>query len=472
MLLSPFMFNKSLISSLTQEKLFLCFAVSFGLMFLLITPPFQAPDEGNHYFRAFQVSEGRLKAEKQDDGVGGTLPASLLYTFQHVSRDIPFHPENKQKIGDILSLIDLPLQKKEREFIHFPNTALYSPVPYLPQASGIFVGKLFGLSPILLMYMGRVSNLLVWLILIYLAIKITPVYKWVFLLLSLTPMSLFQAASLSADVFTNGISFLFISLILQIAYGEKKTPSSHIIYLLILLTVLLSLSKQVYFILPLLFLIIPRNKIGSLKKYYALFLLLFFLSLASMMFWYFSVSDISREVFRIYLPNTKPAVHPGKQVSFILSYPVKFLEIMVNTFMREGRGYLEQFIGILGWLDTKLPGFIINSYLAVLCVIALIENRKNIRISIKDKLILFCTSVICIVLVFLAMYIGWSRVGYNFIEGVQGRYFIPISPVIFLLLYNKKITVGTERVRWKIFISSFVLLVLSWTVYVLIKRYY
>ena len=63
---------------IAPEKFFLALGLFFGLMFIVLTPPFQVPDETNHFFRAWQVSEGGLSAVKQDSRVGGFIPQSLV----------------------------------------------------------------------------------------------------------------------------------------------------------------------------------------------------------------------------------------------------------------------------------------------------------------------------------------------------------------------------------------------------------
>ena len=53
----------------------------FGLLFALLIPPFQSPDEPNHFYRAWQVSEGHFFPEKKGDRLGGMLPASLMQVY-------------------------------------------------------------------------------------------------------------------------------------------------------------------------------------------------------------------------------------------------------------------------------------------------------------------------------------------------------------------------------------------------------
>jgi hypothetical protein len=72
------------------DKLFLFLAVPFGLIFLLLSAPFQAPDEFVHFYRAYDVSEGHFASSKV------ALPNSVLIFSQTVSKDLAGNYPNKQ----------------------------------------------------------------------------------------------------------------------------------------------------------------------------------------------------------------------------------------------------------------------------------------------------------------------------------------------------------------------------------------
>lgn len=507
------MSSKSLFN--IPEKVFVTIGLIFGILFLLITPPFQAADENNHYYRSFQISSGQIIAEKQQDEVGGFLPENLVTTTQKISAGIPFNPEAKQKPENIFSLLNVPLESNNKVFIAFPNTAVYSPIPYLPQITGITLGKIIGLSPILLMYVGRVCNLLVWLVLGYLAIKVTPICKWTFFLLALTPMSLFQAASLSADAMTNGVSFLLIATFLQVSLeprlawdkevqppnfssqaepgsqkveaepgSQKKVVTGTQIFIIFLLSVLLALSKQAYFPLVGLFLLIAVDKIGNRKKYIGIFALLCLASVLAILSW----SLISKGTYTTLVPN----VAPGKQIQFILTHPFDLIGVIVRTFFHDGIEYISQFIGKLGWLDTKLPPLFILSYLVMLVFSVLhsdnvtrridtkvireddlsVSNQtdKGILISARQKRVLLLTLILNVILIATILYISWTPVAKERVLGLQGRYFIPIAPIFFLLLDNDKFKLKNRNINMITVLYSVFSLTL--TVVVLLKRYY
>src|ERR1700755_605890 len=90
---------------------------SIPLVFL--TPPFQAPDEVQHFYRAYQLSEFRIRAEIQDGVAGDTLPDSLpqltessVYTPDGLS-----YPATPAPIRKTLKLATIPLDISKRQFV-------------------------------------------------------------------------------------------------------------------------------------------------------------------------------------------------------------------------------------------------------------------------------------------------------------------------------------------------------------------
>src|SRR5574341_1283290 len=249
------------------ENAFILLGIIYGFLFLVMIPPFGVEDECNHFYRAFHVSEGNIIAKKYENRTGDFLPKSLGITTVSLSRIFP-DPGSENKVKDLIPLLKLPLNPKDRDFIDFPNTAQYSPIPYMPQAIGIFIGRMFHLSPLMLMYLSRMFNLSLWLFLIYLAIRITPISKWLLFLLVLTPKSLYQAASVSSDCFTNGISVLSIAIFLLYAFKAGKILKKVDLFILFSLSLLLSFSKQIYFTILFMFLLIPIERIGTRREYF------------------------------------------------------------------------------------------------------------------------------------------------------------------------------------------------------------
>ena len=257
--LKSFLINTRII----PEFSFLGISLVFGLLMVAIIPPFQVPDEPLHFYRSFQIAEFNFFKFKTG------IPQSLVRLTSICDR-MKFNTHEKTSREEILSLADIKPDPENQTMIEPPNYT----IPYLPQAVGIFIGKIFHLRPLWLFYFGRVLNLFVSIMLIFFAIKTTPVLKWLFFLLGIMPMTLYQLASLSYDAMTISLSFLLVAILLNFALNEEKIIRYRDLLLLFLISVLLASGKPPYFLVAFTFVIIPVRKVGSWKKFAATFIAL------------------------------------------------------------------------------------------------------------------------------------------------------------------------------------------------------
>ncbi len=200
----------------TTRRVFLPLALIFGTLFIFITPPFQVPDEYMHFYRSYQVSEGRLTAYRVGEDIGGYLPRSLVELGDRLPNGLQRDPNFHLHFQDIWKLRTIPLHPQDQIFVVFGAVSWHSPMNYFPQAAAIAIGRSFGLTPLWLLYCGRGGNLICWTLLAYFAIRLIPIMDWTLMLLALMPMSLAQASSLSADATVNGVCFLFVAAAMRL----------------------------------------------------------------------------------------------------------------------------------------------------------------------------------------------------------------------------------------------------------------
>ena len=74
--------------------LYLCFGLTGIVLLLFVVPPFQVPDEINHFKRADQVSRGGLVGHRIGTSAGGAVSAGIDASA-HEFAGIPFHAEAK-----------------------------------------------------------------------------------------------------------------------------------------------------------------------------------------------------------------------------------------------------------------------------------------------------------------------------------------------------------------------------------------
>jgi uncharacterized membrane protein len=113
---------------------------------------------------------------------------------------------------------------------------------------------------------------------------------------------------------------------------------------------------------------------------------------------------------------------------------------MFNTLREKSIFYLKSMLGArLGWLNINVPNFLIFMFIILLMLSILKVKNEKLYFNKKDR----CLIVIIICLVFslvcAAMLLSWTPLSYNTIEGVQGRYFLPILPLALLLFRNSTI---------------------------------
>ncbi|AGK97869.1 DUF2142 domain-containing protein [Clostridium pasteurianum] len=444
------------------EHIYVILSLIFGIIFVFINGPFQAPDEYSHFYRAYQISKGNLICEHHNNMNGAYVPKSLIMSNQiKLSEDIPFHSDKKFNIKNIMfELTHVQLNPKDEMFVAIPNTSAYAPIMYLPQSMGIEIGKKFNLSPLALMYLGRLFNLIFSTTMIYFSMKNISSKKSLLFLFGLMPMLLYESASLSADGVTNCLSIFTISYFIKLSKNGNEGLKVKEVLIMFLLICLVSLTKQVYFLFSLLYFLIPKYKFKSKKQHLILGFFIIILSILINLFW-MNISGANHVL------STNSNASPKDQVIYILQHPILFIEIFARTITLNGEFYLKSFIGILGWLDTKLPNYIIYSYVIVLIVASLINN-ENEKINFKNRIILLLLFLSIGILVVTALYITYTLVGGSTVEGVQGRYFIPIALLLFLALGIKNIKIK----YFNVFCVIYVILVLISTQVILFNRFY
>ncbi|MEG3225530.1 MAG: hypothetical protein BME94_08520 [Methanobacteriales archaeon Met13] len=451
------------LDNIEPQNLFVVIALIFGILFLFTTPPFQGHDEASHLYRASDISNGHLMPQKDAENSWVYVPNSLRmisHLFQQGFTNL--------NIAYITSKLDFPIDYKYESKINLASGAMvtYSPLPYLSQALGVKLGILLNLPPLLVIYLTRFMNLVFCILLLFMAIRITPVHKWVFFMLALMPMTLFQMAMITADGVTISMSFLVIAAFLY--YSLNPTIESikrSQISTLFLLIAILALCKHLYFLLALLFLIIPSGKLGGKEKKYAIFAVIMAFALSIVLTLY-SYTQI------LYVPENISSSLSG-QVAFLLKIgPLWALKLFCRTINSQFDFYISSFVGMVGW-RLIIPLWLAWLYIVGLIVAALFDARAPQKISLhpKKKLILGIVAIMIILEVFVVEYLAWTPVGQNYIGGVQGRYLIPVAPLIFLLLWNKKLKNYLEEKYLKIIVIIIVIFTLSLATWAIINRY-
>lgn len=406
---------------LSSVELFLILILLlFGMPMIVLVPPGAGYDEEDHLVRVWELAKFSL--------IPGQLSPQEL-NFPIVFRDMAYRQQGSAGILDSdfwqaygRAALD------ERGFVHreIDTKSVYSPALLLPQAITMgLLGRMADLPALVVFYLCRLASLLSYLILVWLAIRLIPSGKWLLLVLAVSPMALFQAATLSPDAISNGIGFLFIAGCLRLAglerIGWKQLGG------LIVLVFLLFLAKLN--LLPLILLVVLPFTLSKFteKRMYA------FLLAGITLLFLVEVAGWNRIASRNFDSLLLDQANPGAQVLHMLGYPLTFLLIVLKDIVRNGLTYFQSWINGYGYYYWTPPVIISLLYLLSLGFV-IFKESTSAQIDRKLRNVLLLVALAGYVTTIASLYISFAPVGSDQVFGVQGRYFIPLALPLFLIV--------------------------------------
>lgn len=405
------------------------------LPMVVLTPPFQVPDEPQHFYRSYQLSRLEVRPEVRNGQAGAVLPKSIPSLVEsnlgtlahHARRQVPH-----RTLAATLQDLDRPLAAGDQAFVEFTGSAMYAPLAYAPQAGAIAVGRALGLGPLALLYAARAANALVALALIAWSLARLGSARTAGLWLALLPMTLFVLASASPDVLTIAGGFIVAALLARfVEHGawHWRDTLAWVGAGLLLCTV-----KVVYF--PLMFAGLAavmahrearRTELwkGILSQALGASAVLL---VTAFWFWWRATGVSAATV--------PPGVDASGQIAALRESPLLLLKLVPRTLYQQGGMLAESTIGKLGWLNVAMPVWVqVSAYVALLLSLFLrsgATTRTPAAPRWPGSAWVLALAFVVMELIVLAHYIAWTPVGAYSAQGVQGRYLLPMLPVVAL----------------------------------------
>ncbi len=429
------------------EKMFVTYVIPVGILFVILLPINWVPDEDGHIFKTYEISYGNFITPFGENKEGNIyVPKEILNICQQINNwDYVKIHEYLQKEANYEDLV--PVQSV---------TKTYFPINYLSGAFTFFICRLLNINILLALYLVRLVNFILFIVMCYYSIKIIPFGKLLLAIYMFVPMTIQQGASLSADSFVNGISILFIAYNLKILFQNKDLSiKQRLIYYILAISI--SICKYVYFPLVFMSILLIKNKDISKKNRNKLIIISIILSIFVAIAWFiFGQQYVDT---RLYIKEAN--VKPIEQMKFILLNPFDYLKILKDTIIKNGGYYLFTFVGQqLGLLNIEVPQIYSFIMLLALFVLPFIED-KEISFDKFGKWVVNLIAILLILLVFTGLYLTWSPLQYASIAGVQGRYFVPVFILVLLTFFNKDRKIVMNNTAIKFFVLFFIINILS-----------
>ena len=430
------------------RKVFPVVLVVCGVAFSLFFPPGSVPD-GIYHFRTTYAYSNILSF--QDPDLMRASDAELIRDEKVVNKLITGeHWKVTNDEFEVFSSNTAPVHEYwlthskmyDEDPVGVPTNL---PLPQLkvPAALGIMLAKLMGLGAVPMFFLGRLFNMLYAAILIIFAVRLTPIGKNIFMAASLMPMTLHILGSYSYDAPIIGMAFLLTALLLRAMRGEGRISKGLCVGTVVVASVLAP-CKVVYMTINFIVLFVPARRFGSRVSCVMFKLCVFGLPILLMV--------ASR--FAALLPYLSGGSTGGKSPEYegaqcytlgdLLGDPKATYLLFANTLLVNTSNYLPELVGgVPGWLEGRVALPTWASYFLVFVLLV-----SSVRAADDDECLPVSQRIVCAVLfiatllaTMLALAIDWTLNTDTMIQGVQGRYFIPVIILLLLALRSRCVQV-------------------------------
>ncbi|MCR5608254.1 MAG: DUF2142 domain-containing protein, partial [Lachnospiraceae bacterium] len=417
-------------SSMKDEnlhKVFFASAILLGiLMIVLRTQKFKSWDEQIHFQHAEEVSYNRT--------VMFSVSSYNMATIEMIPDEDTY--EEKQNLENYLDVNeDIICNSKEKSsgYIDYTRKA------YIPQAIGLYIGRKLNIPYGKAIWLAKFLNLLTYTLAFTFAIKYAKIGKRLVYAIGLLPTSLYIATSFSYDaVVTSFVTLGLVLAINEIASKEDKINPLRIICSVIAIS-FGSFAKAVYIPYVLILLMIPKKKFYS-KKQRVMFmggLLLVFMIVMST----FILPTLTNTVNNVdeggdYRGGDTSVT---RQMQSIFENPIAYSDLLIGNIEDSfGEFYLGSSSStFFAYIGEEKGNIYFLHFIMIILLIMTEGSYESIAIDKKQKIVfgILTFSIAC--LIWTALYLSFTPVKAESINGVQARYYIPLFLPTFLIFRNK-----------------------------------
>ena len=427
------------------EKVFLYLAIFMIGISVFFMPATEVPDEVKHADTAWHIlypdSDNILDWEAKNDIINNPQPADADVNWSLFKQFFI----DKIDTSQISTRLNFDIKS----------------ISYLPQFIGMYIGKTIYPSLGIILTFGRLINAAVYIIAIFYFIKFIRSGKEVLLFVSLLPMMIQQAGSLSYDVLNYVAVAIFFTFIVNLLH-RRTFGMKQLIQLLLISILLVAVKLNNIFLLAVLAFINfecvdkllflnPLLKKFQKNRFLVLSILSLFISAIAI----------------IYMHQTVGV----KQFVFVMFNTLvnNNLNGALNTFLTTG------IFGYFGWLTIPLPLWVVFIDIFVLTILLLVD--KNFELPKSEAVALGMVFPVQVAIIIAIMYFLWTPqiLGENasISVGTQGRYFTPFLLYLYPLCagWKKNINIDiNEKTKDWLLIGT---LIFNYVIYlVLIAIYY
>ena len=465
--------------------MYLVSALCMGMVFSFMTPAYTISDERTHVDAVYILSNRLLgvrdipgpsrllkRACDIDSSIAITMPLTAE-RYRSVERELfgaapktnygtvdtegsGGHNAAESASGDPASLSGRHRPSgRERLAAYTRNSLDNVPVLcYLPASVGFTAARLMGRNLITMVMAARWLNLLACILVMYMAVRRMPYAGAMMAVIGLFPKTLQQMASCSYDGMVIAGIFLFTAYCLAAAF-DKEICIADLLVLTLSGIFAASCKGGAYLpVLGMLFLIPAARSGMTIRGKTGLRWYLVCAAAAGSAVFLFAGKFVVRLAGMFGRKSGSAVVGAGTKslytVSDFIHAPGKLVHIYLNTLYVRSDGILGELVG----KNLSQKWYIVYAFL-ILAILGLLrrftapqkdgmdpdsdktnESSTGNHICLSGRIWILLLAAASTALIFLSMLIAFTSREMPYIDGLQGRYFIPIAPLPFLAAEN------------------------------------
>lgn len=324
---------------------------------------------------------------------------------------------------------------------------------YFPLSFGLFLGRIFSLSFAQSIMLAKFMNLLCYTVLGYLSVRTAKYGKGLIAALALLPNYLFAATVFTYDSVVNGFLLWAIVLTTNLLSARKQQITWQQTLLILGAFLAGSTAKAIYILMALLLVFLSKERFGSRLRSFlfkASVAAICGLLLYTVFFPPVSASSNYELIGNLAYAGDKRTQGTSVlgQISYLLENPVTYTALLLRSMLTEvvdfftGRklflnyGYLGDFSVICTWIGAA-------ALLSAAVFSPKEEHRESLTAGCRSLYLVMIFGVSAVV--WTSMYISFTAVGSSTIEGVQGRYFLPLFLPFLYCFMNARYTLPIKQ---------------------------
>lgn len=446
--------------------------ITLGSLYNFILPACTVPDEDYHFANVYKVSNSIIY------GNSVTEQTTRMLMRPDVSASLSRDYHNND-LKDYYTHFWYSSSEKD---IYYENPGVIgislTNYQYIFPALIISLCRILGTSANMMLFAGREFNLLLFAYLIFISLKILPQMRPSLLMMSIFPMTLVLAASYSYDSIIISAMILFYAMIIRCIKNNKLVSLRELVVISLLFILIIPI-KLVYFPVILMFFLVKRNQFVRPQYKYlwisVVCIITVFIMIAShgdfIRFYFTKAYDPTATVQEVSISDNSESTSPDSDydeehiwtVGDIKSEPLEFIGVIFRSIFDSSNQLFMNISGYyFGWFSYQIP-ITIACIFPILFILS-IRSDEAVSSSIAEKCIFIIIIVSTLSLVLLSMLLAETPYGFNTVRGVQGRYFIPILPLLSLILNRsnsqKTLVSPSKLVKISVLMNSVVILYL------------